>query len=117
MSSRSSRRIDPLLITGLAIVAFVLLLGIIAPLITSHDPLAQNVRARLASPSGDHWLGTDLLGRDVFSRLLHGARIDIPLALVATLLPSVIGTVLGTVSGYYSRRLVTRDWCEPRWPD
>jgi len=105
MNSRSRRRVDPLLAIGLGIVAFVLLLGIIAPLITSHDPLVQNVRARLASPSGDHWLGTDLLGRDVFSRILHGARVDIPLVLVATLVPAVIGTLLGTVSGYYSRRV------------
>lgn len=105
MSTRRLRRLDPLLITGLSIVVFVLLLGVIAPLLTSHDPLAQNVRARLAPPSSDHWLGTDLLGRDVLSRLLHGARIDIPLAVVATMVPAVIGTFLGTVSGYFGRRI------------
>jgi peptide/nickel transport system permease protein len=105
MSDRSRRRIDPLLLAGLFIVGLVLLLGVLAPLITSHDPLAQNVRSRLTPPSGEHWLGTDLLGRDVFSRLLHGARIDIPLALVATIVPAIIGTLLGTLSGYFSRRV------------
>ncbi|MFM8648663.1 MAG: ABC transporter permease [Actinomycetota bacterium] len=103
--SRRNRRVDPMLATGLSIVGLVFLIGLLAPLLTSHDPLAQNVRDRLASPSGDHWLGTDLLGRDVFSRLLHGARIDVPLAVIATLVPAVIGVTLGIVSGFFGRRV------------
>lgn len=104
MSGRT-RRVDPMLATGLSIVGLVFLLGLLAPLITSHDPLGQDVRNRLASPSGEHWLGTDLLGRDVFSRLLHGARIDVPLAAVATLVPAGIGVALGVLSGFFGRRV------------
>jgi peptide/nickel transport system permease protein len=99
----SARRIDPMLVTGLAIVFGILLIGLLAPVISPHDPIAQDLRNRLSSPSGEHLLGTDLLGRDVFSRLLHAARIDIPLAAVATVVPAAIGVVLGIASGFFGR--------------
>jgi peptide/nickel transport system permease protein len=98
------RGIDPLLAVGLSIVVGVLLLGLLAPFLTPHDPLEQEVRNRFAPPSGEHWLGTDRLGRDVFTRLLYAARIDIPLAIAATLLAALIGTVLGALAGYAGRR-------------
>lgn len=98
------RGIDPLLAIGLLIVVGVLVLGLVAPLLTPHDPLQQDVRNRFAAPSGEHWLGTDRLGRDVLTRLLYAARIDIPLAVAATLLPAIIGTSLGALAGYAGRR-------------
>ncbi len=88
---------------GIAILVFFCLVAIAAPLLAPHDPLAQDPVNRLASPSGEHWLGTDELGRDAFSRLIYATRIDIPLGVVATLLPAVIGTVLGLVAGYFGR--------------
>jgi len=96
-------RIDPMLATGLAIVVGVLLVGLLAPVLAPHDPTAQDLRNRLVAPSGEHLLGTDLLGRDVFSRLLYAARIDIPLAMIATIIPAFIGVVLGTIAGFFGR--------------
>lgn len=99
------RGLDPLLRWGLGIVLGVFVLGLVGVWVSKYDPLAQNVRERLAPPSGEHWLGTDRLGRDVFTRIAYAARIDIPLAVAATLVPALIGTVLGSLAGYGRRRV------------
>ncbi len=86
---------------GIAIVVFYLFVAALAPWLAPYDPLAQDVMNSLAPPSSAHWLGTDGLGRDLLSRLIYGARIDIFLGLGATALALLIGTVLGLLAGYY----------------
>ena len=70
--------------------------GVIAPL----DPFSTNAAARLAPPGGTHLMGADAMGRDVFSRMMHGARISLAVALGATAIGSGMGTAIGLVSGY-----------------
>ncbi len=84
---------------GLALVTAFLLAAAIGPWLAPHDPREVTVD-RLMGPSLDHLLGTDGLGRDLFSRLLHGARLTLGTALLAALLVSVIGLVVGMLSGY-----------------
>ena len=94
-------------VAGLVIVAFFVLAAILAPLITSHDPLRQNLPDRRAPPSWQeggtlsHPLGTDQFGRDVWSRLVYGARTSLIVALGALAIGGVLGTALGFVSGYW----------------
>lgn len=76
--------------------------GVLAPLLTPGDPNAQDLGSRLLPPLSDgHPLGTDLLGRDVLSRLVMGARVSLVVALAAVTISVVIGIVVGLVSGYY----------------
>ncbi|MGH9150897.1 MAG: nickel transporter permease [Acidimicrobiales bacterium] len=92
---------DPLALTGLVIVGFLLLVVVAAPWIAPHDPNAVSPVDRLASPSGEHPLGTDVLGRDLLSRLLVGARWSLGAATLVTVSVVGIGVLVGTVSGYY----------------
>jgi len=92
---------QPALIAGVAILAVILFLVIGAPLFTSYNPDAQNLNATLAGFSSHHLLGTDQVGRDTFTRLLYGGRIDLQVAFIAVLFPFVLGTILGSVAGYF----------------
>jgi len=78
----------------------IILIAIIGPYITPYDPLSVDVRARLQPPSADYWFGTDQLGRDVFSRVLVGARIAMLVGVIASVTGITIGTLIGIVSGY-----------------
>ena len=89
----------PLAVVGVVVLACWLVIALFAPLLTSHDPLAQSA-LRLAAPSAAHWFGTDELGRDVFARTLYGSQVSLPLALVLVLSSMVIGAVLGAIAGY-----------------
>lgn len=84
---------------GLTVVGFWLLATVLAPVMTMYDPL-DLVGRRLQAPSWEHWLGTDTLGRDVFSRTLHGARNSLPIAVIVVTLAVLIGGTLGAISGY-----------------
>src|SRR5579875_217997 len=95
------RRLPPSLIAGLAILGVIVLLAILAPLVTSYSPTQQDLNDVLASPGGRHLLGTDELGRDVWSRLVYGARTDLRVAFLAVLAPFAIGTVVGALAGYF----------------
>lgn len=86
---------------GIAIVSCYVIVAIFAPLIAPYDPLHQNIPNLLAKPSWDHLLGTDRLGRDVFSRLLYASRYDLLLAVSGTALSLLLGTLLGLVAGYF----------------
>jgi peptide/nickel transport system permease protein len=86
---------------GFAIVIGWLLVGLLAPVLPIADPDLQNLTQRLKPPGPEHWLGTDDLGRDVWSRLVYGARTDLKVAFLAVLFPFTIGTLLGLVAGYY----------------
>jgi peptide/nickel transport system permease protein len=92
---------QPALVAGLAILAVVVGLSLAAPLITSYSPIAQNLNDSLLGPSSSHLLGTDQLGRDTFTRLLYGMRLDLRIAFIAVLLPFLLGIVLGSLAGYF----------------
>jgi len=85
---------------GFAIVVLFLLLGLLAPVIVRHDPLEVNPRQRLNTPSGDHLLGQDELGRDILSRIVYGARISLLIGVVSVGVGFAIGVPWGVVSGY-----------------
>jgi peptide/nickel transport system permease protein len=93
----------PSFVSGVTILGLIVIGAIAAPLITRYNPTQQDLLHTLAGPSGSHWLGTDELGRDVWSRLVYGARTDLRVAFLAVLFPFVIGTFIGLLSGYYGR--------------
>jgi peptide/nickel transport system permease protein len=87
--------------TGIIIVIFVIGIALVAPLIQIHDPLQQNISYRLQRPSFGHFFGTDHLGRDVWSRIVHGARVALLVGLIAVGIGVIFGTPIGAISGYY----------------
>ena len=92
---------QPALLAGGILLLIIVGLTAGAPLLTSYNPVAQNINATLLNPSAQHLLGTDQLGRDTFTRLLYGLRTDLRIAFVAVLLPFCIGTALGSLAGYF----------------
>ncbi len=92
---------NPLTLIGFIIISSILLLAAIAPLIAPYDPNAIDVKAILLAPSQLHLMGTDGLGRDVFSRMLYGARISLMVGFVAVGIATLIGIVLGAIAGFY----------------
>jgi peptide/nickel transport system permease protein len=100
-----SLRKDPLGMTGLILVILMLLLAVFAPILAPHDPLEVDVYNRLASPSWQHWLGTDQLGRDVLSRVLYGGRVALKVALIAISVSMAVGLLLGMMAGFGPRWL------------
>jgi peptide/nickel transport system permease protein len=98
----------PTLVAGLTILGIIVLMAICAPLITSHDPTHQDLLHALAKPGENGYLlGTDDLGRDVWARLVYGARTDLRVAFLAVLLPFIIGTTLGLLAGYFAGKVDT----------
>lgn len=96
---------NPLNTTGLLIVAVVVLVAMLAPWLAPHDPYEINPFQALKPPGGEYLLGTDKFGRDVLSRLLHGARISLLVGLIVTGISTTVGVVVGVVSGYYGGRI------------
>jgi peptide/nickel transport system permease protein len=92
---------NPPLVGGLVITGIVLLLCILAPVIAPYSPSSQDLEAILKGPSAHHWLGTDQLGRDVWTRLLYGGRVDLQVGFIAVAFPFVLGTVMGSIAGYF----------------
>lgn len=93
---------QPLAVVGVVIIVFWLLVALFGPMLPLQDPLAQT-GDRLMAPSGAHWFGTDELGRDVFSRVVNGARLSIPVAALLVALSLLVGGFLGMVAGYFGR--------------
>jgi len=93
---------QPLAIAGGTIAVAWFVIAVLAPVLAPHDPLEQSF-VPFAPPSADHPFGTDELGRDVLSRVIHGARISLPLGLLLVILASSIGGVLGALAGYFRR--------------
>jgi peptide/nickel transport system permease protein len=91
---------QPLTVVGATIAVGWFLVAAFAPLIAPYDPLEQSFTP-FAAPSADHLFGTDELGRDVFSRVVYGARISLPLGLLLVVIASTIGGVLGALAGYF----------------
>lgn len=90
---------------GLAIVFGWVLLALFAPWVAPYDPLLQNGDMRLTAPSLAHPFGTDNFGRDILSRVIWGARIDLQMALIGVIFPFLLGTCIGAISGYVGGRL------------
>jgi peptide/nickel transport system permease protein len=88
-------------LVGLAILVVVILAAILAPLIATHDPTALDPTANLAPPSRDHWLGTDNLGRDLYSRLIYGGRWSIGASAAAAAGIILLGVTVGILAGYF----------------
>jgi peptide/nickel transport system permease protein len=96
---------NPLAVIGMLIIATLLVVALFAPWIATHDPLAQNLAVRLEPPSAAHWFGTDQIGRDIFSRVVYGARITIYIVLLVTVIVAPIGLLIGTIAGYFGGRI------------
>jgi peptide/nickel transport system permease protein len=90
----------PLALFGIAVVIAWLLLGILAPVLPIADPDVQNLVHRLKPPSREALLGTDELGRDIFSRIIWGARVSVPAGMAVILVTGIIGCALGALAGY-----------------
>ncbi|MGI9263296.1 MAG: ABC transporter permease [Gammaproteobacteria bacterium] len=98
-------RQDPLGFSGLLIVLLVTIVTVLAPWLAPHDPLEVDVYSRLLPPSADHWLGTDQLGRDTFSRVLMGGQVALKVALLAIGISMALGIALGMLAGFGPRWL------------
>ena len=92
---------NPAALTGLLIVGALILVALFAPLIAGQiSPNAQDLTARLAAPSPEHWFGTDELGRDIYVRTIHGARVTLTIVLLVSVVVAPIGLAVGTTAGY-----------------
>jgi peptide/nickel transport system permease protein len=92
---------EPIGLAGLVIIVTLITVAILAPVIAPYPPDDQPGR-RLDAPSATYWLGTDDLGRDIFSRLLYGARVSLQVGIIAVGIALIIGGILGLLSGYYA---------------
>ena len=97
----ASLRLNPILVAGLSLLGLIVLVALCAPLLTQWDPVRQDLTSSLLPPGNGHLLGTDQLGRDVFARLLYGARTDLRVGALAVLFPFVLGGTLGLLAGWF----------------
>ncbi len=93
-------RKKPLGAAGGVLMLVMVLTAVFAGVLQTHDPIATDASYTLGSPSVEHWFGTDHLGRDIYSRIVHGARVSLIVGLASTLLGSVFGGIVGLLSGY-----------------
>ena len=100
LAARRPLRMNATLAAGLALLGALVLAALFAPLLTSWDPIKQDLSRSLQDPGNGHLLGTDQLGRDVFARLLYGARTDLRVGALAVLFPFLLGGALGLVAGW-----------------
>ena len=96
-------RRNRLAVTGFLLLFLVLVAALFADLLTAYDPLTMTVSERMKSPSLTHLMGTDNFGRDIFSRVLHGARLSLQVGAAVMLLTVAVGVLFGLLSGYYPR--------------
>ena len=100
--------LNPTLLAGLLLLALVVLVAICAPLLTPYDPIVQKLDEAFQPPlSVHHILGTDNFGRDVWSRILYGTRLDLQIGVISVLFPFVFGSLIGIATGYLGGRLDT----------
>ena len=88
-------------IVSLSLIAVLVLCAVAAPLLAPSDPSAQQLPSRLEAPNAQHWLGTDALGRDEFSRIIYGARISMEVGLSVVAVSLVVGMIIGSLAGFY----------------
>lgn len=92
---------NPLAVVGALILLVLLVTAAFAPWIAPYSPLGQDLGARLLPPSSAHWMGTDELGRDIFSRVIYGARITLMIVALVAVISAPLGLLIGAVSGYF----------------
>ncbi|WP_438445362.1 oligopeptide ABC transporter permease [Gorillibacterium sp. sgz5001074] len=92
-------------VISLAILLILILLALLAPVIAPFDPAEQDLLNRLKPPSADHWFGTDDLGRDLFTRVLYGARVSLSVGIFSVLFNVIIGVTVGAIAGYYGGKV------------
>ncbi len=97
----AARRKSPTLILGTLLLALIVLVAIFGPLVAPYDPIEQDLRGQLKPPSSQHLMGTDELGRDIFSRVIDGTRVDLQIGVICVIFPFIFGTTLGLLAGYY----------------
>jgi ABC-type dipeptide/oligopeptide/nickel transport system permease subunit len=93
-------RRDRLALVGAVLIGVLGAAAVLAPVVTAHDPMALDGPSR-AGPSAQHWFGTDVLGRDLFSRVIYGARVSLRIGLVAVVIATLIGLIVGAAAGFY----------------
>ena len=94
---------DSRALIGIAVVVVIVLAALLAPVIARHDPLAIDLASQLARPSAAHWMGTDVQGRDVWARLVYGARISLAVGIISQSIALLLGVTLGLVAGFYGK--------------
>lgn len=92
---------NPLAMVGLVVILALLVMAALAPWIAPYSPLEGMLSNRLQPPSALHWMGTDELGRDIFSRVVHGSRITLMIVILVAVIAAPLGLIVGTVAGYY----------------
>jgi len=95
---------NKLAVAGFIFIVFIILVAIFAPYIAPYGYDDQNVSIRLQEPSSEHWFGTDDLGRDVFSRMIYGARVSLSVGISTTTISMFVALIIGMISGYYGGR-------------
>jgi peptide/nickel transport system permease protein len=98
-------RHNPLAAAGMVLVVIFVLFALLAPIIAPRDPFFIDLPTRLQAPSASHWFGTDELGRDILSRIIHGARISMLVGMSVVAASLSIGLVVGCIAGYYGGRV------------
>lgn len=88
---------------GGVVIVLLIVAAILAPLLARHDPYAIDLVRSLEAPSREHWLGTDIQGRDVWARLLYGARVSLAVGIISQGIALLLGITLGMIAGYYGR--------------
>lgn len=88
-------------VAGAMVLGLLVALAIAAPLLSSYDPTAVALRSRLQPPNARHWFGTDEFGRDVLTRVFYGARISLPVGLIALAIGVTLGAIVGMIAGFY----------------
>jgi len=96
---------NKLAVIGAISLFIISILALLAPYIAPYDPLYQDISNKLAPPSKEAWMGTDHFGRDIFKRLLHGARVSLSVGFLAMLFSVTIGVLVGSIAGYYGGKI------------
>ena len=92
-------------VAGMIVIGGIILFAVLVPVLSTYDPTAIALRAKLQPPNRSHWFGTDEYGRDILTRVLYGARISLPVGLIALAIGGTLGTFTGLVAGFYSKRV------------
>lgn len=92
---------NPLAMVGAAIVGLLVLVAMFAPWLAPYSPTGQNLSMRLMPPSAENWLGTDELGRDILSRIIHGSRITLLIVVMVAVISAPLGLLIGAIAGYF----------------
>lgn len=100
------RALSPTMVISAVVIVLILIAAVAPALLSTHDPFQEHAKEVLQAPSGTYWLGTDYLGRDIYSRVVHGTGMSVVSALLAVAIGLVVGSGVGLVAGQYSGRFV-----------